>query len=283
LASHNITEMYKKASCKGHNFFCTYFAIATAELFTSMGWTARLVNIANGENRLSPGSGGHMVNDIWSNELGKWYFSDSLHNSHYVKDSIPLSTFEIRREFYKNGGKDIRVAWGVDQIEMPLELHTLPFGFEWFVIYTHNNFLDFPPGEHLFPLLMPRDQYNQGKKWLLRPQGTGDTYVGRGIVKEESCQKFFDYPINHTEIILYKHEGRLKIALHTFTPGLKELQLRINKGEWMNYGHGYGVKFSPPGFSDLQPYLKKKSLLIEARSVNTAGISGPLSTVLLKA
>jgi hypothetical protein len=255
--------MLAKSRAKGNCYFCTYKAMACVELASAFGWTARLVNIMY-----------HMVYEMWSNQWNKWVLCDSLFNVHYEKDGVPLSAWEIRREQLRNRGRRVRLVWGVRRHDLGTPRCDW---FEWFVIYMHNNFFDFLPGDHIHPLLMPRDRYNQGKFWRQdRNIGRkrGNVYVCKGMVSEESDPRHIDYPINQTEVFLTRREHDLLVRFQHTMPNYSHIEARIGAGRWRRFEQWRAAEMPwRPGNGRSR---------LEARCVNTRGVAGPVSRIVVE-
>lgn len=272
---YHVKRMLVKARTAGHTYFCTYKALAAVQLAPALGWTARLVNIdgtrsPSGDRTSTP----HMVYEIWSNQFNKWYFSDALFNHHYEKGATPLSVHEIRREYFKNLGKDITLKWGTGRFPLPPEIHggISPWSFEWYVIYLHNNFFDFPPGDHIHPLLLCRDRFNRRDVWRRwrASRGRGNVYVSKGMVLEEGSQHHLNCAINQTEILLFLRDDRLIARFHHNMPNFGCIAFNADGG-WK--------RFTDPRNSEYRWKMGKGKAILQARAVNTRGVAGPMSLV----
>jgi hypothetical protein len=266
---HPAAEMVRLAQQRGASFFCTYKAIATVQLCAAMGWTARLVNAACGDNRIGKLTCGHMINEIWSNTYCKWYYSDSLLNLHAEREGMPLSCAELRAEFYRNRGRDVTFVWGVDRVAMPYDVHAMnhPQLHEWFVVYMYNAFFDTPPdGGVLYPLMMLRDNHNLGRSWR-RDSGDGNVYIGQGNVIETDDPDRLNFPLNIVELMADIEGDTLRLNALTRTPGLKSLQARIGGGRWRRFWPGE------------MHQLAAGETTISLRSVNVMNVRGPVSSV----
>jgi hypothetical protein len=259
----HVDRMLTRARREGRAYFCTYKAMASVELAAAFGWTARLVNIMK-----------HMVHEIWSNDLNKWALHDSLYNLHYERDGTPLSAREIREEFHRDGARRVRAVWGRRRRDLgPARCAD----FAWYAVYMHNNFFDFPPGDHIHPLLMPRDRWNRGKHWRQGAQiarRRGDKYLCKGMVVEESDPRHLDYRINQTEILLLHREGTLLARFQHNMPNYGALMTRVNGAAWQRHAQWRRTELRLP--VDAGP------VTLEARCVNSAGVSGPVSAVTLR-
>lgn len=256
----HVDRMLTLARREGRAYFCTYKAMASVELAAAFGWTARLVNIMK-----------HMVHETWSNEYNKWVLHDSLYNVHYEREGLPLSVRQIREEYHRDGARRVRSTWGRGRHDLG-PAHCGDFA--WYVVYMHNNFFDFPPGDHIHPLLMPRDRWNRRGHWRQGAQITrrrGDKYISKGMVVEESDPRQLDYKINQTEVLLQQCDGKLLARFHHNMPNYDALMTRVNGGSWVRHTDWRATKLDWP--------LHASGNTLEARCVNTAGVPGPVSAL----
>ncbi|MEK7269428.1 MAG: hypothetical protein AAB215_00650 [Planctomycetota bacterium] len=256
-------EMFRHASTRGCQYFCTYKAYAMVEFAAALGWNARLVS-----------AGGHMMSELWSNERGKWVFFDSLFNLHVEKEGLPLSCLEIQREYRKNGGRDVEYRWGRRRTLLPADghefVHLLPAQFAWFVVWTNANFFDEPNEKgQAFSRLLFRDRHNRRLRWT-DASGEGDRYATLPSTRETSDPADIDFPLNVAEILLAAAPGGVRLGLETRTPGLKRLLVRVDGGPWRVFDAGGTIP------------LKQGRTAIRARSENQAGVRGPESEVVIE-
>ncbi len=259
----HVDRMLTLARREGRAYFCTYKAMASVELASAFGWTARLVNIMK-----------HMVHEIWSNDYNKWVLHDSLYNMHYERDHLPLSAREIREEHHRNGARGVRAVWGRGRRDLG-PAHCADFA--WYVVYMHNNFFDFPPGDHIHPLLMPRDRWNRNGHWRQGVQITrrrGDKYLCKGMVVEESDPRQLDYKINQTEVFLLQREGALWARFQHNMPNYGALMTRTDGHAWTTHRNCRKAEVLWP--------LRAGTSTLEARCVNSAGVPGPLSVIAVR-
>lgn len=252
----HVETMLTESRTKGNAYYCKYKALATVELASALGWTGRLI-----------GNMGHCIYELWSNQLNKWVLNDSLFNIHYEKNGMPLSAREIREEFYKNRGHNVSTVWGMDN--HVISRGHVPPASECYVVYLFNNFFDFPLGDHIHPLLMPRDKHRRqasqsARKWA-------NTLTCKGMVIGESAPYHLEYPINQTEIALIKEKDYLVARLHHNMPNFDHLETRVGRGAWKRTidQRDYELRWK----------AGKRPCLLQARCVNSMGVSGPTSHI----
>lgn len=261
VATH-VETMLTNARRKGYTYYCTFKAMAAVELASAMGWTARMINIM-----------GHMLCEVWSNAWNKWYVSDGLYNTHYERGGVPLSAWEVREAFYRNGARGVRLVWGARRHDMG---QASCGAFAWYVVYLHNNFFEFPPGDHIHPLLMPRDRHNRRGHWRQGPQilrRRGDKYLCKGMVQEESDPRYLDGLINQTTIFAFLRELQCLLRFQHNMPNFDHLAVRVNGGRWRR--HSQWRRAEVP----LAPELFRGGVRVEAHCVNLLGVAGPTSFV----
>ncbi|MHC4917147.1 MAG: hypothetical protein ACYTGB_16835 [Planctomycetota bacterium] len=95
----------------GGTFQCTHFAKVLQACCVAGGWLARHVGVGSFHTP-DQIANHHGVMDVWVNELGKWVLFDAHYDVHYEKKGVPLSPFEIGREYHRNGGADVDVCAG---------------------------------------------------------------------------------------------------------------------------------------------------------------------------
>ncbi len=260
----------------GSTFICSQFAAVFMQSALSMGWTARytfLRNVVAEE---------HAVNEIWSNELGKWIFIDVTWNIHIEHEGVPLSLLEIRGEWIRNGGKDLVYVFGSRENEarytyrdFPIERSDNNAWIWWpldeiFITYTYeialigrNNFFSHADssGSSIYDrIFIIKDDINRwDKRWAFRNRTDVDDV------------RAFYHDINRVDIAHERNgDGSVSITLDAFgqynyTPNFKEFLVRTNGGAWKSSDSAFRW---PP---------TRKSNVLEARIRNKFGVLGPVS------
>ena len=260
----------------GTTFHCSQFAAVFMQTAVSVGWTARyafLRNVVAEE---------HAVNEIWSNDYKKWVFIDVTWNIHIEKNGVPLSLLEIRREWVRNGGKDLVYVYGSREnearytyMDFPIERSENNAWIWWpldeiFMTYTYeiamiwrNNFFSHANGDgsNIWDqILIIKDQLNQwDRRWAFR---------NRTAVVD---MRAFYHDINRVDISYDQSvQGAVEVALDAFgeyndTPNFKHYLVRINNGEWQVAEKEFRW--------NLRPHFNR----LEARVRNKFGILGPIS------
>ena len=244
----------------GQTFNCTYLSFTLAQLYTSLGWTARKMT-----------SAGHGTLDVWSNYWRKWIQIDPSHNSYFRirGKAAPLNSNEIRRELWRNRGLDLEMVYGTEQRAEKVTLERRERdglysyrqdGYAWVAYKTRNNFLEVPYAYRNFLYLMIQDEYNRDKKWM-RGDGEVDQRYLFSIHTDRSGDIF--WTLNQAYIHLYEDSRqRLKVQLETVTPNFKTFEIAVDSRDWRETGPIFNWELHPG-----QNFL-------HARSINKFGAAG---------
>ena len=112
VSYNNALEILEHAA-RGATFWCTHYTITYAESAAALGWQARKIGVDRNHGPEGMGSSHHGVAEVWSNQFRKWVVIDAQSNLHFEKAGIPLSAWEIRAEWLKDGGKSVDHVVGV--------------------------------------------------------------------------------------------------------------------------------------------------------------------------
>lgn len=112
VSYNNALEILDHAA-HGATFWCTHYTIAYAECAAALGWQARKIGVDRKHGPEGMGSSHHGVAEVWSNQFRKWVVIDAQSNLHFEKAGVPLSAWEIRAEWLKDGGKFVDHVVGV--------------------------------------------------------------------------------------------------------------------------------------------------------------------------
>jgi len=251
----------------GQTFNCTYLSFTLAQMYTSLGWTARKIT-----------SVGHGTLDVWSNYWRKWFQIDPSRNSYFRLrgQATPLNSNEIRRQLWRNQGVDMEMVYGTGQRaervtrerrEKDGHYSYRQDGYAWVAYKTRNNFLEVPYAYRNFLYLMVEDEYNRGKKWL-RDDGAVDERYLFSLHTDRVGDIF--WTLNQAFIHLYQDSGnRLKVQLETVTPNFEAFEITVDGSEWSETGPVFTWELHPG-----QNFL-------HARSINKFGVPGPGHKVVL--
>lgn len=262
---------------KAHNgevFWCNNISAVYMQCALSLGYTSRYWFVRNKKGE------SHIVNDIWSNQYGKWVFMDPTWNIYLEKKGVPLSIVEIRDEWKKNDGKDVVYVYGAGDDEKRFAKSQLP-------IKRDDNFL-----YRLWPVTEAWISFMYetalvGRNDLFTHEDGSGAYIWDTIYTikdkenlQDSEWEFRRYPspgvealfhdLNRVDIgVVKRGDGGASVSLDAFgpsnyTPNFKAFEVRVDSGPW---------KASGPTLEGL-PSGKH---VVEARIVNKFGVRGPIS------
>lgn len=93
------------------NFICVHYSASLVQCCLALGMQARMINLHRGiadnyvigdEATADPPVDEHVVAEVWSAELGKWFMLDGDFDCHYERDGVPLSAWEIHQAFVRD-------------------------------------------------------------------------------------------------------------------------------------------------------------------------------------
>jgi hypothetical protein len=262
----------------GSSFHCSHLAAVFMQCALSMGWTSRYLFVRNtlGEE--------HASNEIWSNQYNKWVMVDVTWNVHFEKQGIPLSSLEIRREWVKNGGKDVTYVFGAGDNEKqytnkdfpvergdnnawvwwPLDENFIAYVYE-IALVSRNNFFSHAAGDGSAiwdSIVILKDEINSGDMgWAFR---------NRPAVED---MKALYHDLNRVDV-QYRPINRETLSVelsaqgpYNYTPNFEEFLIRLNGSSWQSAGAAFTWK------------LSKGENVLEARIKNRFGVLGPPTTI----
>jgi hypothetical protein len=171
VSYNNAVDILEHAA-RGDAFWCTHYTITYAECAAALGWQARKIGVDRYHGPEGMGSSHHGVAEVWSNQFRKWVVIDAQSNVHFEKAGIPLSAWEIRAEWLKDGGKSVVHVVGVP----PKAVKKNPAITWWdraedetsvyFWLYLENRLMAAPnDSSEPQPLIFPQDDANEGLIW----------------------------------------------------------------------------------------------------------------------
>jgi len=285
----SVESILDEAS-KGHGFHCGHFTAVQNAIMNAYGYVTRCLLADIGVPvDLIEGGGHHAINEIWLNDYHKWFLCDAKYNCHFEKNGIPLSALEIRNEYLKNKAVDITLVRGPDRTpsEFYQELkNTSKKELEsrskelYARIYTwlswgkyNNRYCNWPKTKTDY-MIVYEDDYFKNHTWLWdeKPFWAYNTeYMNR--VKD---RKAIEWTPNTITSVVSIEESKAKIILHSITPNLKTYQMKEMPDE---NPVGTGWK----DVSDtLEMELKKDKNEIVLRTMNLAGVTGPIHKVVIE-
>lgn len=254
---------------QGHSFFCTQYAEVFVSAAASLGWVARPLALRRHQDKPGGGSTEHTTTELWSNQHRKWVMMDPTANMHIQKGGVPLNAYEIRQEWFYRQGRELVFVVGQERkryrkSDLPIFLGrfagfgdlTVPvdeldkYGFIGYIPNT--DLMD--SGPEYGRMFITKDQLCEGTRWHTRP-----------APPDPAVDPYF--PIGQVALQLEPEGDGLRVRFQTLTPNFQTYQVRLDGGAWT--ATGASVLWRPhPGLN-----------VLEARTLNRFGVTGPISTV----
>jgi hypothetical protein len=261
-----------KAADEGNTFYCNHFACIFVGACASMGWPSRTLALRYGNHPVEGGAPEHSVAEVWSDTYKKWVLFDPLFALHFERDGIPLNAWEIRQEwFYGNRDKinfvmfkdrkvykhtDPSVLLGQHPGFGPLYLNERSWADKLAIIgYCPGNNVMEDGGLAYSDMFISSDTLASKVSWHIR-------------IHPEDPFKDPYFPLNQADLKFTAAPDGLKVSVSTNTPNFAKYQYRINEGKWVD---------GEPGIWK----LKKGKNILEVRPINTFGVEGESSRVVL--
>jgi hypothetical protein len=258
---------------QGHSFFCTQYAQLMASAAASLGWVDRVLALRRHQGvNARGGSTEHSTTEIWSNQHRKWVMLDPTSNMYLEKAGVPLNAWEIRQEWFYNGGKELAFVIGKERqryrkSDLPIFLRRFAgfgdltiepdeldkYGFIGYIPNTDLNDSGFDYGR----MFIVKDALCDGTQWHKRD-----------LPKEPATEPYF--PIGQSAVTLKvrsQEQAGLTVELKTLTPNFKKFEARIAKSEWLESGNRFEWR------------LREGINRLEVRTVNAFEVRGPVSVV----
>ena len=256
-------------AAEGHRFRCVEYSIVLAEVLQAMGFPARVLSL----RRAGPSHGtgkGHVVTEVWNNELGKWLVIDGQNNGTWRLADRVLDADEIRA-LLPDKAKELRFqlgasSWRAGQkgvLDDPKQRADWVRYFRHLVYRYDNTRLSRVAGPRsVVALLAPGEQYEP---------------VFQGVpsqVKEQTQDRARLYPeLNrvHFDIRAAAQDGRisnvLTLAFSHSSPWFAFYRITVNGKPSEQTEHSFRWKLAP-GENRL-----------EVRAIDQMGRAGPRSWV----
>lgn len=260
-------------------FICTTISTVFLQTAVSLGWTARQVILRKRQGDE------HAANDIWSNQYRKWVYIDPTWNIHIERHGVPLSMYEIRREWLRNGGRDIVYVFGAGGSEKRYTARSLPVRRNdsriWSLIPLDRGWLAY---FNEIAILGRNDFFSccnggGGSAWdpvyvMTTKRSWKDRF--RTFFKKSSghAPKTLFYDLNRVDVHIGERAGRreksVEVRLDAFggnnyTPNFMEYLVKLNGGDWQVTGDRFTWKLEPGENT------------VRARIMNRFGVVGPVT------
>jgi hypothetical protein len=239
-------------------------------VMNSSGYVTRCLQPGPGQEENSYlAAGNHGVNEIWSNKHRKWFISDAEFDGHFEKGGVPLSALEIRDEYLKNGGKDVELVVGPERQKTKPQLLFSPHTYR-FVAYELAGDRHTRSGWTSGALAVWEDEYFKTHTWYrwatqTSPKAPMHWALRQNYFVRTPHRSWIEWTPN---VVSVKAEIRGEVAqvrLRSNTPNFDRLEMRRPGGQWQKVN------------ADLDLKLEGQGIEREFRSVNVAGVAGPVS------
>ncbi|CAN5483532.1 hypothetical protein BH23VER1_BH23VER1_06450 [soil metagenome] len=258
----------------GHRFFCSQYAQVLVSAAASLGWVDRPLALRRhqGANKVG-GSTEHAVTEIWSNQFRKWVMLDPTSNMFVEIDGVPLNAWEIRKEWFYNGGKRLDFVIGNERAryrkaDLPIFLRSFE-GFGDLTVEPDEidkyGFIGYIPNTDLMDsgfdyggMFIVKDALCDGTQWHTRK-----------VPDDPAADPYF--PIGQAAVSLRIDGGHLMVDLRTLTPNFARFEIRTDGDGWVHSTGTFRWALSPG------------TNRMEARAVNAFGVAGSASTAEVRA
>lgn len=255
----------------GTGFHCAHSMIVQYAVLTSFGFVAR--NLGVDRNPRTYGSGFHHgVNEVWSNELGKWVVLDAQYDIHFERGGVPMSALEVHEAIRQDGARGVVKLKGPRRRPVDMEDEDSPeatTGNYWWVSFnvrtdsfTHPHWAG---GNHL---AVYDNEAFRSETWT-RERGNGKrdphwAYDADAFIKVRDRSQIEWTPGVPDLRLSQEDEAELRVTCRSATPNLQCYRYRIDRGRWRNSEDG---RFDWP--------LKKAKSTLELHTRNAFGVDGP--------
>jgi hypothetical protein len=279
-AAHALDILAKSA--RGETFYCTHYAITYAECAAALGWQARMLGIDRPHGPAGYGSSHHGVAEVWSNQFAKWVAIDANFNLHYEKAGVPLSAWDIRAEWLRNGGADVDRVAGAPPCAARKKLGRETWRFPedetasyfWVYINTRVETTDRPGAAKL---LFPQDAANERLVWYQNhDERTRRSRLHVGYLRNtfHPTRRLDDayWTVGVVDATLIAVSGQsLHLSLKTYCPNLVAFERSADGFAWDRIPDATAVAWP----------LKAGWNALVLRALGRGNVTGPETTLLL--
>jgi len=283
VSYNNALEVLEHAA-QGATFWCTHYAISYAECAAALGWQARKIGVDRNHGPEGMGSSHHGVAEVWSNQFGKWVVIDAQSNVHFEKAGVPLSAWEIRAEWLKDGGKSVDHVVGVPPKAVKKNPaivfwdHTEDETAIYFWMYLENRLMAAPKGSsEPQSLIFPQDEANAGLIWYQNgdPETKGSElhqgYLRNRFLPTRRIEDvYWTVGIVEAKLMGVK-QGAIQLSLDSFCPNRTGYQVSLDGVRWLPVKDEKSVEWP----------LKANWNSLRLRTVSQGNITGPETSVLM--
>ena len=270
----DVFAILEKAKA-GYGFYCSHSMLVQHAVMTAMGYVARDLGVDS--DHLAFGkSNHHGMNDVWSNEYGKWVLFDAKYDVHYERDGVPLSSLEVHEAVRANLGKGLVKMQGPERREAPmkgLEYPTSSVLSYWWIGYTTGMRTFTGKSEGGGIVVLDSDAFRRTRWFRGGENSLSDHWAYRAnafIPTRDRNQ--IDWSVGVPGVELRQAaRGELVVTLASVTPNLETYRVRVGEGAWQDIaGSQWRWKLGPG----------ENTLAVRTR--NRFGVEGPVVTAVVK-
>ena len=283
VSYNNALEVLEHAA-QGATFWCTHYAISYAECAAALGWQARKIGVDRKHGPGGMGSSHHGVAEVWSNQFRKWVVMDAQSNVHFEKAGIPLSAWEIRAEWLKDGGKSVDHVVGVPPKAVKKNPaivfwdHTEDETSIYFWMYLENRLLAAQKGStDSQGLIFPQDEANADLIWYQNgdPETKGSE-LHQGYLRNRFLPTRRIEDVSWTvgvveATITGAKQGSIQLSLDSYCPNRTGYQISLDGVRWVPVKDEKSVEWP----------LKVHWNSLRLRTVSQGNVKGPETSVLM--
>lgn len=259
----------------GGPFECSHSMIAQNAVMNAMGYVTRCLQPGPGqEQNTYLAAGNHGVNEVWSNKHRKWFLSDAEFDGHFEKGGVPLSALEIRDEYLKNEGKDVDLVVGPERKKVKPRLLFSPHTYR-FVSYEIAGDRHTQSGWNSGALAVWEDEYFKTHTWYrwstpLEGKAPMHWALRRNFFVRVAHRDWIEWTPNIVNVRAEIQGASARVCLRSNTPNFERHEMRRPGGRWEKVGTDFALQ------------LEGRRVEREFRSINVAGVAGPISRLLIE-
>lgn len=272
-AKYGDVEGIMDAALAGSGFDCGHFMTVQNAVMNAFGYVTRTLGAGPGVE--GGPDGHHGINEIWSNDYGKWFLSDAKYNHHFEKNGMPLSALEIRAEYLKNKAGDIVLAVGANRLQtdfdeiQKISKEDYAQTYTWVEWHVYNNGFTAWPDDNA-TLIMFNDEFYKNNTWIwngnLHWTSRHPEYLK--LVDDRKAIEWTPNTIS-SEVSIQGDEALVK--LKSETPNFKCYQMKeLPAEDWQEVGDSIILE------------LNLDRCEFHFRSVNLKEVAGPIHKIIFK-
>lgn len=260
------------AALQGGRFHCAHFMVVQNAVLNAFGYPTRCLGVGPGGTPDEPG-GHHGVNEVWSNDLRKWFLTDAKYDTHFESNGIPMSALEIRDELLRNGATEVTCVRGPQRepVAAPEEPEGGTVTYRWLSWELQGNRHSNWPNFHSSSLAVLDDPYFQEHTWWRRAGTNKHWAYDAGYFVRTRHRDWIEWTPNVLLVTATISGDRVEGRITSCTPNLKEYQVREEPGgKWQPVAPEFGFS------------LSRVRHEWHLRSVNLANVGGPVYRLIVE-